>query len=218
MAATGKQLKYGKIDGKQTTGAKFGDFEVALGYNFLADEDKTVGLGLRASIPTANKPKGDYVFEPIFGRGGHWGLGGELFVRANLWTSDEGDKNLTFWMNGYAQHLFKASQVRSFDATANGEGSRYMLAARYNDATAASSGESEAQYQNELGALINYSTLPCDVKVSVEGSAAVMLDYNCCNWNVGIGGEFYGSAKEVISITGTLESCNRWSSKCLQKC
>lgn len=199
------KLAYGKFDGKKTTGAKFGDIELALGYNFVANEDYVVGVGVRAAIPTANKPKGDWLLEPIFGRGGNWGLGGELFVKANLWASDEDNKCLNFWMKGYASHLFKAEQVRSFDATANGQGSRYMLVAKYGtDAAVATHGAASAAFQGEVGNLINYSTLPCNTTVAVEGAVAAMFDYCCDNWNVGLGFEFWGSSKEKVTITGTM--------------
>lgn len=199
-----KQMTEGLIGGKQTTGAKFGDVVVALGYNCVANDDYTVGFGVRASLPTANKPTGKYVMEPIFGRGGHWGLGGEAFVRANLYSSEDGEKSLNFWLNGYAQHLFKAEQKRSFDLTANGDGSRYMLVAKYGTQTAATSIASVTAYNNEVQNLVNHSTLACNTTVDVEGAVAAMFDYNCGNWNMGLGAEFWGASKEKVAITGTL--------------
>mgnify|MGYP005634660761 CR=1 FL=1 len=201
-----QQMKYGKIDGKQTTGAKFGDIELALGYNFLADEDKVVGLGLRALIPTANKPKGEYIYEPIFGHGGNWGLGGEFFMKANLWSSDEDEKCLNFWLDGHVSHYFKAAQVRSFDTTLNGAGSRYMLVAEYGNETTGTRLASFNVFKDKVANLINYSTLPCNSTVSAEGAVAAMFDYNCGSWNVALGAEFWGSAKEKLAITGTLNA------------
>jgi len=200
-----KSLANGLINGKQTTGAKVGDVELALGYNFVANDDYTVGLGVRGSLPTGNKPTGKYALEPVFGRGGHWGLGGEAFVRANLYSSEDGEKSVNFWMNGYAQHLFKADQTRSFDTITNAPGSRYMLVGRYKDNdTTVTSAQSVLEFKNEVANLINYSTLACDTTVDVEGAVAVMFEYNCCNWNMGLGGEFWGASKEKLTITGSL--------------
>jgi len=205
-----KQMTEGLIGGKQTTGAKFGDVELALGYNFVANDDYTVGAGVRASLPTANKHTGKYVLEPVFGRGGHWGLGGEAFVRANLYASEDGEKSLNFWLNGYAQHLFKAEGKRSFDLTANGDGSRYLLVAKYTNAVIATAGggatsqASAAEFGNEVQNLVNHSTLACNTTVDVEGAVAAMFDYNCGNWNMGLGAEFWGSSKEKVAITGTI--------------
>jgi hypothetical protein len=199
-----KQMTNGLIAGKQTTGAKVGDVELALGYNFVANDDYTVGLGVRGSLPTGNKPTGKYALEPVFGRGGHWGLGGEAFVRANLYSSEDGEKSVNFWMNGYAQHLFKADQKRSFDTTLNGEGSRYMLVAKYGTDETGSLATSYAKSSDDVQNLINHSTLACDTTVDVEGAVAVMFEYNCCNWNMGLGGEFWGASKEKVTITGSL--------------
>ena len=201
-----KQMKYGKIDGKQTSGAKFGDINLTLGYNFVANDSTVVGVGVRGLIPTANKPTAEYALEPIFGHAGNFAVGGELFVKTTLWSSDEdANKSLNFYLNGHASHYFKAEQTRSFDTTANQDGSRYMLVGRYNsDAGVNTSALSIAQFQNEVANLINYSTLTANSTVSVEGAAAALLDFNCGNWNMGAGVEFWGSAKEKLTITGTL--------------
>jgi hypothetical protein len=200
-----KQLKYGKIDGKKTTGAKFGDINVTLGYNFVANDTTVVGVGVRGLIPTANKPTAEHALEPIFGHGGNWAVGGELFVKTTLWSSDESDKSLNFYLNGHASHYFKAEQTRSFDTTLNQDGSRYLLVARYNNNSAvATQGASSAEFKGEVANLINYSTLTANSTVSVEGAAAALLDFNCGNWNMGAGVEFWGSAKEKLAITGTL--------------
>ena len=206
-----KQMKYGKLDGKQTSGAKFGDINLTLGYNFVANDSTVVGVGVRGLIPTANKPTAEYALEPIFGHAGNFAVGGELFVKTTLWSSDEdANKSLNFYLNGHASHYFKAEQTRSFDTTLNQDGSRYLLVAKYNNAAIATGGggntsrDSGAQFQNEVANLINYSTLTANSTVSVEGAAAALLDFNCGNWNMGAGVEFWGSAKEKLTITGTL--------------
>ncbi|MBV8661053.1 MAG: hypothetical protein JO129_02825, partial [Candidatus Dependentiae bacterium] len=42
-------MEYGLIDGKQSSGAQFGDFEMALGYNVICNEDHLFGIAFRAS-------------------------------------------------------------------------------------------------------------------------------------------------------------------------
>jgi hypothetical protein len=186
-------LNFGKIDGKRTSSAKFGDVEFALGYNVFASESAHLGIALRASAPTANKPTAEYVFEPIFGRGGGWGLGGELFGHVTAW---EGSNNnaLEFWLDAQAMHMFKARQVRSFDL-ANNAGSKYLLVNRFNSSSVA---------QNDIQQLINVSSLDVDATYGAVVDGALGIRYHAECWNVQVGYNFSGRTAEKLTLVGEL--------------
>lgn len=188
-----KVMQYGLIDGLQTSGAKFGDIELTLGYNLVCDEDHIFGFGLRASGPSGNKPEAVYALEPIFGRGSSWGVGGYLVGDMKLWENHE---NKYFAINVMATvlHLLKSNTIRSYDLTLNGPGSKYLLVADYNGGA----------YQGSIQNLVNLSTLDSQSSFSAEGNAAIAFQYVSNGWEVDLGYEFWGRTQENLTITGQL--------------
>lgn len=184
-------MQYGLIDGVQKSGAKFGDIELTLGYNFVSDDDHLFGLGFRASGPSGNKPTCQYALEPIFGRGSSWGVGGYLVGEMKLWESHE-DKYFSVNIMGTVLHLLDSNTIRSYDLTTNGAGSKYLLVADYNANT----------YQGNIQNLINLSTLASQSGFSAEGDAAIAFQYVSHGWEVDLGYNFWGRTKENLTITG----------------
>lgn len=184
-------MEYGLIAGQVSTGAKFGDIEMTAGYRFISNDDNSFSVAVRAAAPTGGQANGIYMLEPIFGRGGCWALGGYLDGHIKLW---EGNNENSFVMKvmANAQHLFNADTVRSFDLTANGAGSKYMLVANYaND-----------QYQGQIQNLINYSTLAVNSSFGVEADVVVDFAYVARGWSWDLGYEFWGRSAETLEITG----------------
>jgi len=92
---TGTQdvLTHAKICGsKSTTG--IADIEVKLGYNFLYKEHKHVGTYVSLTIPTDRTPDGEWLFDPVLGKAGHWAIGMGLDGAFELWQ--HGKKSLEF--------------------------------------------------------------------------------------------------------------------------
>ncbi len=193
-------MQYGLIDGTQLSGAQFGDIEMALGYNFICDEDYLFGVAFRASAPSANKPTGEFLLEPVFGRGGSWGVGGYIDGKAKLWE-DHANRSLTVNVMGTILHLVKTtSTIRSYDLTANGAGSKYLLVADYNNNT----------YQGVIQNLINLSTLESNSSFSAEGDASISLTYLSNGWAADLGYNFWGRTQEILSINDTFPA-NRYA-------
>ena len=188
-------LNFGQIDGKQTSSAKFGDIDVAVGYNFLANDRSHLGVAVRFTGPTGNKPAGVYVLEPVWGNGGHWGLGGEVFGHATLWQGHD-DRCLELWGDIQVQHLFKAAQVRSFDLTNNGAGSKYLLVGDF--------GANGNAFANVVQQAINVTSLAVNSTVGAVVDMALMLQYNCNNWQFDLGYNFAGKSLEKLALVGTL--------------
>jgi hypothetical protein len=184
-------MKYGLINGEISTGATFGDIEITTGYRFISDNDDIFSIALRASAPTGNKAQGIYMLEPIFGRGGNWGLGGYVDAHVNVWEgNNENSVQLKFIAN--ALHLFNTDTVRSYDLIANGSGSKYLLVGSFPSGV----------YQNKIANLINYTTLDSTSTFAIEGDAALALTYCTRGWSFDLGYEFWGRSAETLKITG----------------
>lgn len=192
-------MEYGLITGDISTGAKFGDIEMTAGYNFISNEDSSFSIALRASAPTGNKATGQYMLEPIVGRGGNWGLGGYTAAHVNMWEGSN-DNRLSFKVMADVMHLFATNTVRSYDSIANGAGSRYMLVANFDGATAATPGTYGGVVQN----LINVSTLASTSSFGVEGDVALGFNYTGGGFSFDLGYEFYGRSGETLVITGEM--------------
>lgn len=76
-------------------------------------------------VPTGNKPDAEYIFEPVVGNNGHWGviLGGEYAYE--WWESEDCDKSLWVRSYGHSHYLFENTQKRSIDLI-DKQWSRYM--------------------------------------------------------------------------------------------
>lgn len=127
MKAAFKQdgLKYGKIDGPQEK-TRLADLTVKIGYDSPEFNRKDLYMTsyLGVVLPTGNKAKGVYMFEPICGNGGHaalmFGNHGEIYLK-----EFKGSKVWLSW-GMESQYLFENTQKRSFDLKQNGPWSRYL--------------------------------------------------------------------------------------------
>jgi len=189
-------LTVGLIDGKQSSGAQFGNIHATYGYNFVANTHHHVGIGIRISAPTGNKPKAIYVLEPTTGRGGSWGAGVECIAHGTLYENNT--TSVKLWFDAYAMHFFKGRQIRSFDTIANGPGSKYLLVADFGPNGNVSQGITQQ--------LINVSTLAIDSQIAVTIDSALLFDIEHLNWNISLGYNFWGKSREKICIEEPLET------------
>jgi hypothetical protein len=184
-------MQFGLINGDQSTGAKFGDIEMTAGYRFISNADNSFSVAVRASAPTGGQATGQYMMEPIFGRGGNWGLGGYVDGHVKLWEGNN-ENSLQLKLIANAMHLFNSDTMRSYDLTANGGGSKYLLVGNFTGGV----------YQSSIANLINYSTLASTSSFGVEGDAAISFTYMGRGWSVDLGYEFWGRSAETLVITG----------------
>jgi hypothetical protein len=160
------------------------------GYRFVSNEDNSFSVAVRAAAPTGGKATGQYMLEPVFGRGGNWGLGGYVDGHVRLWEGNN-ENSLVLKVMGYAEHLFNAATVRQFDLTENGGGSKYLLVANY----------ANGVYQSQIQNLVNVSTLGCNSSFGVEGDVVATLSYAARGWAWDLGYEFFGRSAETLEIT-----------------
>lgn len=192
-------LKNGRFSPCKLTTVRLGDFSTTIGYNLYGSKNGFLNLGFKFTAPTSNASQAKYVLEPIAGRAGLWGVGGEMIGHYKLWANKSETRSLDFWMNGEVLHLAPGRRpaFRSFDLKQNGPGSKYLLLQNYFNANTSS-------IPSYITPAINVTTMPVISKFAVEGNISVLLDYHEKNWNIALGGEFWGRSKECLSI----DCCN----------
>lgn len=187
-----KAMTNGLINGVQSTGAHLSDTEMTIGYNYTCQETENMGaIGVRVVAPTGVKPQGVYVLEPINGRGGYWGVGGYLAGIYKVWHNESNDSSLKLNFMGNGIHLCGANVIRSYDLTANGNGSKYLLVADYDNNT----------FQSSIQNLVNLSTLESRSSFAFEGDAALAICYNHGGFSADLGYEAWGRTGETLTIT-----------------
>jgi hypothetical protein len=129
--------KYGKFspDALKETGVA--DIEVRLGAESIKTHRYYYSSFVGAIIPTGNKPKARYIFEPIVGRKHHWGLMWGNTISLQLTRGE----NLTVYTNLdiNSSYLFENDEMRSFDLK-DKQWSRYIPVFTDSSATTTSPG------------------------------------------------------------------------------
>ncbi len=87
------------------------DIDVMLGYKILHKKSYHLSANFGVTIPTGNKSKGNFVFEPMVGNGGHVGLGAGLDFGGKVWESDA--SSLVLSGNANYRYLLKDSETRT---------------------------------------------------------------------------------------------------------
>src|SRR5581483_4712736 len=118
-------MQFGLIPTKQTL-KKSGvaDLELKIGHDSCCSESCYVNGYLGVLVPTGNRPKARYIFEPIIGFNRHVGLlfGGEMCYE--LWCGC--DSSLIWEAAVDSRYLFSGRERRSFDLKYR-PWSRYLL-------------------------------------------------------------------------------------------
>lgn len=117
--------KYGKITQHSMSKTGLADIEFKLGYEWLQHEPAHTETYVGLIIPTGNKQNGEYVFQPIVGRGGYPGVMFGSSLGLEIWGNEAGDKKIRFELANHSEYLFNRTQRRSFDLK-NKPWSRYI--------------------------------------------------------------------------------------------
>lgn len=126
-----KKFLYGKIGCGALSQWGLADIELGFGYETIfCDHFHGMWAG-GFVIPTGNRPKGEFIFEPIVGNNHHFGLIYYGEYNYELWQNPCGDKSIWFHTNAFSQYLFGNLQHRSFDLL-DKQWSRYMWVYRTN--------------------------------------------------------------------------------------
>ncbi len=183
--------KYGKISpcGLSKTGVA--DVELRLGTDVLRKERYFYGSFVGLIIPTGNKPKAHFVFEPIVGRNHHWGILWGSSMSFQLAAYEHSSVQTAFDVN--SSYLFEANEVRSFDLK-DKQWSRYINVFTDSHATTTSPGintftqsmkiRPRGTFQINSALIFTYKKFDCELglysyfRQSEEGRLA-------CEWQEG---------------------------------
>lgn len=205
--------KFGKWSNCDLKENKVAGFAINFGYNFWICEDSHFGAFVRYEAPTGTKLNGSdknaaYFFQPVVGNGRHNAVGGGLTAHKELWSNDCGD-TITLYIDGYAEHLFKECQIRSFDFKNAGCMSRYMIIKQEVDANQTTnpnpfSTVDQRKYDyagtNGLINAINYATRPVSSSFDVQGDAAIRFIYKHDCFTVAVGYNIFGRSEEKLCL------------------
>lgn len=121
-------LTKAKINGRRH---KFGvaDIDLAVGYKCVHSDTGYLFLNAGITIPTGNKVRGEYLFEPVCGNGQHFGLGAGIDAGAELWCN----QNAAFHILAAAEYryLFERTEERTVGVNGTPFG-QYFLAGKAN--------------------------------------------------------------------------------------
>lgn len=217
-------LWFGNISRQAEENTEFAELQPSLGWNAIENNCSHLGLEIRASIPTGNRPKARFLFEPIIGNGGHWELGAGINASYLIIQNECRDQSISIYGNVHITHLFTTKQTRSFDLC-NGANSRYMLAIKMGQpVTNLLAGEEDGtdlappskQFQGCFNPVINLTTFDVHVSVDWQLDCAFLFHWRWGHLNIELGYNYWKRSCEKISLTdcGTpLDSGDMWSLK-----
>lgn len=185
--------RFGRFREGTRTKTGVADIDLIAGYDWWQCDTSHVGVYGQLVVPTGNKPSACFIFEPLIGNGKHWELGIGISAHLVLWERDT-DQNLAVYLEGNVAHLFKNTQMRSFDFCNNGPLSRYMLLkelAQVNDSF---------EYTGRLINAINVATRPVEVSIAAKADFSAKFSYRSPCFIADIGYNFYGQTKEHLTF------------------
>ena len=192
---------YGRMITKPLTKTRVAFIEARVGRDIRWENTCLIGGFGGIIIPTGNKPCGKYLFEPIVGNNGHFGV---MIGSYGIFEvmRDSSDRTLSAQYNIVTRYLLANDQIRSFDLRGK-PWSRYMRVwANDNNGLALA----ESEWQSHLDYLINYSTLCVRVKTDANIDLNANLNYKDRNFNIEAGYNAYARKAEDIYFTHAIKS------------
>lgn len=179
-------LTYGKWSAKKLTETSVGDVKLALGYDFINKDNAQLGLGVLGHISGADVSDAKYINTPSIGTAGRHGIGGRLDGSVRLWESN--DWSLAAHLRADYAYIFEATVRRSFDFTANGDWSRYLLVSKH----------TAFNIITEVTNAINVTSLQAKIGQFHSYDANLMFSLTNNAWEVNLGYNFAGMTKEKL--------------------
>ena len=179
-----ERWKFGRFDFCTRSKTGLADIDIMLGQNIIHNDNGHFGFFGVVVVPTGNRPKAKYIFEPIVGNGRHWEVGAGF-------NAHFGIRNFGFYLDGYTAYVFKTHQTRSFDFRQNGLLSRYILLKEF---------DTDNMYTQRVINAINFATRNCEVAIGLKAdwSAKICLGAGGWTWDIGYNVFFQDSEKICI--------------------
>jgi hypothetical protein len=188
---------YGKVAcdcPKAKTG--LADIEAKLGYEMLPCADAHFACYAGLIIPTGNKAKAEYVFEPIVGNGGHVGIMSGMEGGYIVWKNDTKNYWFSTEFSTNTNYLFKNTQKRSFDVK-NKPWSRYQ-AVYANQAQAQEAIDTANPYLFTPG--INVFTSKVEVTPRLSHNITTAAVFNASAFRIEVGYNLFCRQAECVKL------------------
>lgn len=196
---------FGKIACKDRNRTDLAFIQARVGYVVKCKKNCSIESFVGVTIPTARKPRAEYIFNPVVGNGGHVGLlwGSSAWMKIGKWC----DKYVVAACDVVSQYLFSNTQQRSFDLKYK-PWSRYIEL--YKDKAQAVQAanlrmvntESQGAFLATPG--INILTDCVQVKpgFNFTSNVALLLQpcQSVCGFNAEIGYNFYARQSECLKL------------------
>ncbi len=147
-------------------------------------------LGMRGELPTAQRSSAEYLFEPVLGSNGHGTIGAFAQLDKELFTFSKG--SCSAQIHAAYQAQFAGSELRTFDLTAAGPWSRYLLLLDYD----------KNQFNAEPG--VNFLTRSVHVGMVQQASLGFGLDATWRSFACGLGYTAFVREQERLSLRSAL--------------
>jgi len=177
-------MKYGKINGEQHH-FRPGNATIAVGYDAIQREDYHLGFSVLGLINGGKRSNAEYWFEEGIGTAGRHGAGARLDAHKKLYQKDK--NTVTGYLKADLIHAFGANVLRTYDYTANGVGSRYILVKEFTAANA---------YNNILHYGTNISTLQAKIGIPLLYNINAMLRWEHGKTSINVGYQLWGHNQE----------------------
>ena len=187
--------KYGKINSNcKMTKTRIADIELKVGWDSCSMDCCHLEGYLGLVIPTGNRPKGEFVFEPIVGNNRHFGFMYGSNLGFDLWNCD--DHKIVLEVDWNGRWLFRNHQTRSFDLCDKSWGRYQAVYATVEDAQAAfDTGNPDSGTSG-----INIFTHCVKVSPRFANTFNTAFVYTHCSFMAELGWNFYARQAEKVEL------------------
>lgn len=184
---------------------RLADLSVALGADFYRGEHCAARAALLTIVPTSNKTKPLYVFNPVIGNADRWEFGLNLMgtIHYEWCTHHEFD----FYIIGNMTHPFSNHQQRTFDFIGKGPLSRYSLLEEI-IITKVNGADTFSTYANNMINGVNFATRCTKVSCIIQGDATLHAAYRYGCGSYEIGYNYWGRSSEHLTIVPKETPCD----------
>jgi hypothetical protein len=176
------------------------DIEFKIGYEWLEHEPAHMESYIGLIIPTGNKNNGEYVFQPIVGRGKNVGIMFGSSLGIEIWNSTDGDKNIRYELANHTEILFRNTQTRSFDLKYR-PWSRYLpVYANIEQAQEAAALTDPLHRQNMSTPGINVFTQEVKVTPGLTHNVNTAFVFTCRRFQAEAGYNFLAKRAEKVEL------------------
>lgn len=177
-------LTHAIIDGRRSA-TGLADADLHVGFRVVDKDEYHAFLNIGLTIPAGNRVRGIYLFEPIYGNGGHCALGAGIDAGVNIWKNDLAKVRALFAAD--YRYLFEATESRTVgvkDKPLN----HYFLVAR------------DLQINKPLVPAANVLTQPLHVKPGSQLEVMTAITFLSSNFVVDAGYDLFWKDQESIWV------------------